>query len=164
MLRRGLRLRRHHRLRWTGTFLEEEYQEQGHDDQTNADGNAMNTKKELRTPGRRGRKSPSNLRQGGLALVADFLLGGHPDAASGAKMIPLLRMGKVVVTGCAVALAHPYGRFADRALRHKVPPARSQLADRTAMQQRVILGFSRNNASTADSFQYYCHHKRTRSK
>ena len=70
----------------------------------------MNTKKELRTPGRRGRKSPSHLRQGGLALVADFLLGGHFNAASeqdGAN----IRMGKVVVTGWAVTVAHPYGIF-----------------------------------------------------
>jgi hypothetical protein len=54
--------------------------------------------------------------------VADFLLGGHPETASKAKMILLLRAGKVVVTGGAVALARPYGRVADRALRHKVPP------------------------------------------
>ena len=126
MRRRGLRRRRHHRLKRSGTFLEEENQEQGHDDQTSADENAMNTKKELRTPGRRGQEISSNLRQDGLALVADFLLGSHPDAASGAEMVLLLRMGKVVVTGWAVTVAHPYGRFADRALRHKVPPAQAE--------------------------------------
>jgi hypothetical protein len=38
--------------------------------------------------------------------VADFLVGGHSDAASGAKMIPLLRMGEVIATICAMALAH----------------------------------------------------------
>jgi len=112
-------------VRRTGTFLEEEYQEHGYDDQTKGDENATNTKKELRTPGRRGRKSPGKLRQDGLALVADFLLGSHPDAAPGAEMVLLLRMGKVVVTGWAVTVAHPYGRFADRALRHKVPPAQA---------------------------------------
>jgi hypothetical protein len=109
-------------VRRSGTFFKEEYQEQDHDDQTSADENAMDPERAPRSPGRCFRGDPSNLRQGGLAFVADFRLGGHPDAASGAKMILLLRTGKVVITGGAVAFAHPYGRVADRALGHKIPP------------------------------------------
>jgi hypothetical protein len=40
----------------------------------------------------------------------------------GTKMIPFFGIREVVVTGGAVALAHPYGRVADRALGHNVPP------------------------------------------
>jgi hypothetical protein len=57
--------------------------------------------------------------------VTDFLLRGHPNAALGAKMIPFFGIREVVVTGCAVALAHPYGSVAGRALGHKIPPERA---------------------------------------
>jgi len=105
----------------SGTFFEEEDQKQGHDDQTSADENTMAHRRQ--PPGLvwRRRGIPSNLRQGGLAFVADSLLGGHPDAALGTKMILFLRMGEVIITGCAIALAHPHGSVADMAL-HKVPP------------------------------------------
>jgi hypothetical protein len=51
-------------------------------------------------------------------------LRGYPDAALGTKMILLLQMGNVVVTGYTVALVNPYGRVADWALGHEGPPER----------------------------------------
>jgi hypothetical protein len=71
------------------------------------------------------RGSSSNLPQVGFAFVADFLLRGHPDAASGAEMIRFFRMGEVAVTGGAVSLAHPYGCMADRTLGHEEPSERA---------------------------------------
>jgi hypothetical protein len=37
-------------------------------------------------------------------------------------MVLFFGIREVVVTDCAVALAHPYGSVADRALGHNVPP------------------------------------------
>jgi hypothetical protein len=102
------------------SFAEEE-QEQGPDGQTSADENTSATGRQ--SPGLV-RRRPSNFLQGGPALVAAFLLGCHPYAALGTKMILFLRMGEVIVTGRAIALAHPHGSVADRAL-HKAPPGQA---------------------------------------
>jgi hypothetical protein len=54
--------------------------------------------------------------------MADLLLDGHPDAACGTEVVPLLRMQQIAAALAAITLADLIRGFTGGALGHGKPP------------------------------------------